>query len=259
MLCIPLTAGEEYNNAIETALLNRRFSRSQGIFFYLDFMKILVVDDDDAVRSSIKTSLEAESYAVDEEIVGDRGLYRAKTNDYDLVILDDILPGKHGLEICRELREYGKTMPILLISGQSDVDRRVLLLNDGADDYVTKPFSHTELNARVRALLRRPTTACATSLRVGNLVLDTAGYCARRGESKITLTSKEFSLLEYLMRHAGSVVTHGMIFEHVWNADGDPCSNAIMTHIGNLRRKIDVPGQRALIRTVPGRGYVMEG
>jgi DNA-binding response OmpR family regulator len=221
-------------------------------------MKILVVDDDDGMRFSIKASLETECYAVDVESDGNRGLYQAKTNDYDLVVLDDILPGRHGSEICRELREYGKTMPILLISGKSDVDRRVLLLNDGADDYVTKPFSFVELNARVRALLRRPPVLCDKDLRVGDLVLDTARYCARRGESKIALTSKEFSLLEYLMRHAGSVVTHGMIYEHVWDMSADPCSNAIMTHIGNLRRKIDAPGWRALIHTIPGRGYIME-
>jgi DNA-binding response OmpR family regulator len=185
-------------------------------------------------------------------------LYKAKTNNYDLVVLDDILPGKHGSQICRELREGGKTMPILLVSGKSDVDRRVMVLNDGADDYVTKPFSHLELNARVRALLRRPPTTCGTVLRIGDLVLDTAAFRVQRGGAKIVLTAKEFSLLEYLMRNAGTVVSHQTLFEHVWNGDADQCSNAIMTHIGNLRRKIEVPGGRTLIRTVPGRGYVLE-
>jgi DNA-binding response OmpR family regulator len=221
-------------------------------------MKILVVDDDDGIRSSIKASLEAECYSVDVLGDGDRGFYQAKTNDYDLVVLDDILPGKHGAEICRELRSCGKMMPILLISGKSDVDRRVMLLNDGADDYVTKPFSFVEFNARVRALLRRPPAACGTVLCVGDLTLDTVGYFARRGKSKITLTSKEFSLLEYLMRHAGSVVLHQTLLEHTWDSGADQCSNAIATHIGNLRRKIDFPGRPTLIRTVPGRGYFME-
>lgn len=226
--------------------------------FYFTFMKILVVDDDDAVRSSIKTSLEAESYAVDEEAAGDRGLYKAKTNDYDLVVLDDILPGKHGLEICRELRECGKTMPILLISGESDVDRRVSLLNDGADDYVIKPFSFVELNARVRALLRRPPVACGALLQADDLVLDTNKYRVERAGLEIALTPKEFALLEYLMRHMGSVVSHQTLFEHVWDGSADQCSNAIMTHIGNLRRKIDAQGRRTLIHTVPGRGYRVE-
>jgi DNA-binding response OmpR family regulator len=222
-------------------------------------MRILIVEDQEETARMVKEKLEAERYAVDVEHDGERGLYRARTNDYDLILLDNVLPGKTGPEICRALREYKATMPILILSAQSEIERKVGLLDGGADDYLTKPFSLRELSARVHALLRRPRdTMEDVELTIHDLSLNRTTYSAIRGTRPITLAPKEFSLLEYLMKNSGTVVSRQMILEHVWDKDGDPFSNTIEAHIANLRRKIDRNAKVKLIQTIPGRGYMIK-
>lgn len=221
-------------------------------------MKILVVEDQEETAETLKNKLEAECYAVDVEHDGEKAFYRAKTNHYDLILLDNMLPGKDGDQICKELREYKMAMPILILSGQNEIERKVDLLNCGADDYLTKPYSYTELAARVKALLRRPASIeDPATLSVGDLVLDRAMFSATRGKRIIKLTPKEFSILEYFMKHPGKVVTRGMLLDHVWDDSADPLSNSIETHVTNIRKKIDCGGKRKLIHTIPGRGYTM--
>jgi DNA-binding response OmpR family regulator len=220
-------------------------------------MRILLVEDNSETAATLKQKLESEYYAVDVEGDGDRGFYRARTNDYDLILLDNMLPGKSGDEICAGLREYKMTTPILILSAQSETDRKVTLLNCGADDYITKPYSSTELVARVKALLRRPKDIESEKISVADLILDKTAYSASRGGKRISLTPKEFMLLEYLMKHCGKAVTRGMLLEHVWDDSGDPFSNTIETHIMNLRKKIDRGHAQKLIHTIPGRGYMI--
>lgn len=219
-------------------------------------MRILVVEDHEETASSLKRKLEAECYAVDVERDGDRASYRARTNEYDLILLDNILPGKNGDTICRELREYKMTAPILVLSGQTEIERKIGLLNCGADDYITKPFSYNELNARIKALLRRPRIAETPVLTIGSLAIDRASFTVRRGARTIHLTPKEFAILEYFMKNPGRVLTRGAILDHVWNDSADPLSNSIETHVANVRKKIGQKGKRQFIRTVPGRGYL---
>jgi two-component system, OmpR family, response regulator len=220
-------------------------------------MRILVVEDQEETAAVLKRKLEAECYAVDVENDGDRGFYRARTNDYDLILLDNGLPGKGGYEICSELREYKMTTPIMILSVQSEIEDKVALLNCGADDYLAKPYAFSELSARVKALLRRPQTIEGKTLVVDGLSLDRGTYSFTFNESVTYLTPKEFMLLEYLMKHAGKVVSRGDILEHVWDDSADPFSNSIETHIMNLRKKIDRRNKDAFIHTVPGRGYIV--
>ena len=219
-------------------------------------MRILVVEDHEETAFSLKKKLEAECYAVDIEHDGGRASYRARTNDYDLILLDNVLPGKNGDEICKELRGYKMTAPILVLSGQTETERKIGLLNCGADDYLTKPFSYRELSARVGALLRRPRPVETLLLSAGDLVLDRGSFSVRRGTRAIRLTPKEFAILEYFMKHPGIVLTRGAILDHVWNDSADPLSNSIETHIANLRKKIGGRGKQAVIRTLPGHGYM---
>jgi DNA-binding response OmpR family regulator len=221
-------------------------------------MRILIIEDEPTFGKVLKENLEAEAYAVDIEVDGERGLYRARTNEYDAIVLDDILPGKRGYEICRELRSEGSTTPIMLMSAQSEVETKVNLLNDGADDYLAKPFSFEEMAARLRALLRRSRDFRYGEIEVDDLVLDETSAAVVRAGQRIYLTSKEFAILRYLMRNAGRLASRAAILEHVWDDSGDPLSNMIETHIHNLRRKIDRPGLKKLIFTVSGRGYMLQ-
>jgi two-component system OmpR family response regulator len=221
-------------------------------------MRILVVEDNIETAATLKKKLEAECYAVDVEGNGERASYRARTNAYDLIVLDNVLPGKHGDEICRELRDYHMPVPILILSAQTELAQKIDLLNCGADDYLTKPFSYNELGARIKALLRRPAQIETPALTMGSLTLDRGTFSARRGDRAIRLTPKEFAILELFMKHPGKVLTRGAILEHVWDDSADPFSNSIETHITNLRKKIGPRNARPHIKTVPGHGYMLE-
>jgi len=221
-------------------------------------MRTLIIDDDIEIQQFLKVNLEAECHAVDVAGDGHKGSYLARTNDYDLVILDNMLPHKCGAEVVSEIRNSGKEVPIIMLSVQKSTSEKIEILNRGADDYLTKPFSYEELRARIKAVLRRPKPMKAETLKLGDLMLDPSRQKAFRGQKEIYLTRKEFTLAEYLMKNRGSVVSRGMIMEHVWNANTDPFSNTIEAHILNLRKKIDRTNKSKLIRTVPGRGYMME-
>jgi DNA-binding response OmpR family regulator len=221
-------------------------------------MRILIVEDETMLAKNLKATLEAQHYAVDVECDGEKGLRSARTNNYDLILLDDILPGKSGSEVCKTLRANGKTTPILLISVQAETQKKIGLLNDGADDYLAKPFSYEEMSARVRALLRRPKTWEKEVVSVDDLEIDYVAGSVARGGKLIYLTAKEFALLFYLMKHQGKIVSRAMLFEHVWDGEGDFFSNTIEMHIRNLRRKIETKDLKKLIYTVPGRGYKIQ-
>jgi len=221
-------------------------------------MRILVIEDDPDVSSTIASCLTAESFAVDEAADGSEGFYLARLNDYDLVITDYLLPKKDGLELCADLRSLGKTMPILVVSVKSTVPDKVALLDHGADDYLTKPFSYDELISRVRALLRRPPQLEQSVITLGDITIDSARQVVRCGPDDIYLTRKEFSLLEYLAQRQGAVVSRSMLIEHVWNMERDLFSNTIEAHILNLRKKLGARTSAKLIHTVPGRGYKIE-
>jgi DNA-binding response OmpR family regulator len=221
-------------------------------------MRILVVEDEEGIASFLKAGLESEYFAVDIAEDGEKGSYLARTNEYDIIILDNMLPIKNGQEVCDDIRKSGKTTPIIMLSARSELGIKVDLLNRGADDYLTKPFSLEELLARIRALLRRPTALSSEVLSTDTLVVDTKQHSVKRGEKEIYLTKKEFMLLELLLKKKGTVVSRGTIMEHVWDMNVDPFSNTIESHILNLRKKIAIKGERELISTLPGIGYKIE-
>lgn len=221
-------------------------------------MRILVIEDEPEIRGFLTSSLQSENFAVDSADNGEQGSYMARINEYDVILLDYMLPKKTGLEVCTEIRAAGKKMPIILLSVKNGVHDKVTLLNAGVDDYMTKPFSFDELMARIRALFRRPNEMESDVLTVADLKLDRARHKVHRGKREIYLTRKEFSLLECLMRHKGIVLTRGIIMEHVWNVESDPFSNTIEAHILNLRKKIEGVRGRRLIFNVPGRGYKID-
>jgi DNA-binding response OmpR family regulator len=218
-------------------------------------MRALVIDDEKGVRETLAENLRTRCFAVDTAEDGTEGSYMARTNEYDIIILDNMLPEKNGITVCEEVRKTGRTTPIIILSVLSDPWRKVDLLNAGADDYMIKPFSFEELMARIRALLRRPLTIEGDVIIIDTLSLDTKQQTVKREEAGIYLTRKEYMLLEYLMRNRGSVLSRAMIMEHVWDMTSDPFSNTIESHILSLRKKVDKPHQQKLIHTVPGRGY----
>lgn len=218
-------------------------------------MKILIIEDEKNIADFLKKSLGTASFVVEIADDGEKGLYAARTNEYDLIVLDNILPKKTGLEVCRELRREGCAIPIIILSVRSEASKKTELLNAGADDYLIKPFSFEELLARIRALLRRPKKIQGEIIKVDDLTLDAQKHAVWRGRKEVYLTRKEFMLLEYLMRNEDIVLSRGMIMEHVWDMHVDPFSNTIEAHILSLRRKIDLPGKKKLIHTVPGIGY----
>lgn len=220
-------------------------------------MRILIIEDDADLQLALASALEAAAFAVDKASDGERGSYLARINDYDLVVLDFMMPKKNGDQVCREIRAAGKEMPILMLSVRDGADQKATLLNEGVDDYLGKPFSTEELMARIRALLRRPKRIESPVIMLGNITIDGNRQTVYCGSKHVYLTRKEFSLLEYLARNRGLVVSRGMLLEHVWNMDSDPFSNTIEAHIVNLRKKLG-PGGRKLIATIPGRGYRIE-
>lgn len=222
-------------------------------------MRILAVEDDHKIASAIKRGLSQESFAVDVEYDGEAGFGAASTLPYDLIILDRMLPGMDGIELCKKLREQSIHTPVIMLTAKSNVSERVEGLNAGADDYLPKPFSFEELLARIRALLRRPKEAQSDELKVGDLTLNTLSFSVSRGGKPIQLSSKEFALLEYLMRNTGRVLSKENIIEHVWDFDSDILPNNVEVYVGYLRNKVDKPFKTPLIHTVRGFGYKIEG
>lgn len=218
-------------------------------------MRILIVDDDRRLVGIIRRGMLEEGYAADVAYDGEEGGYLAEINPYDLIILDIMMPKKDGVEVCRNLRAKGINVPILMLTAKDAVEDRVKGLDAGADDYLVKPFAFNELAARVRALLRREAKTKSPELRVGDLVLNTVTRQVRRGDREIELTTKEYAILEYFMRHPNAVITRTMIEEHAWDYDFDSFSNLVDVYIRRIRRKIDRDGEESLIQTVRGAGY----
>ena len=216
-------------------------------------MKILIIEDEKEISDFLKKSLEAEFFTIDVANDGEKGLSLSNMNDYDLIILDYILPKKDGKEICLEIRK-NKNVPIIMLSVKSDTLTKIDILDLGADDYITKPFSFNELRSRIKAILRRPRKMQNPILQIKNLSLDTNRHLLKNGPEEIKLTKKEFMLLELLMRKKNEIVSRGTIMEHVWDIHADPFSNTIETHIRSLRRKIENNGEK-LIYTISGSGY----
>lgn len=222
-------------------------------------MRILIVEDEHKIAQALKRGLEQEHYAVDLAFDGEEGFVTAEAENYDLIILDRMLPGKDGLTVCQDLRKNNNHTPVLMLTAKDQVRDRVNGLDAGADDYLIKPFSFEELLARMRALLRRPHEAINTVLEVADLKLDPATYMASRDGKKISLSSKEFALLEYLMRNTGRVLSKDMIMSHVWDFDADILPNTVEVYVGYLRNKIDKPFKTPnLIHTRRGFGYTLE-
>jgi len=222
-------------------------------------MRILLVEDNQEIINFLKPSLEEAFFVIDVVKDGYQGSFLARTNNYDLIILDYKLPKKDGKQICIEIREAKKTTPILMLSVIADTKKKVEILNAGADDYLTKPFSLNELLARINALLRRPQEIEEDILKIDDLILDLKRNKVTRGKVEVYLTKKEYMLLKYLLRNHGLVLSRGMIMEHVWDINADPFSNTIEAHILSLRKKISLNRERKkLIYTVPGRGYKID-
>ena len=221
-------------------------------------MRVLVVEDDPKLLASIRQGLKELGLAVDGAPDGRLGLDLALGGDYDALILDVMLPGMSGLDLLRELRSRRSATPVLILSARSSVEDRVRGLDLGADDYLPKPFSFQELLARLRAITRRPAVEPATTLTAGDLELDSVHREVRRAGRPIELTSKEFALLEYLMKRKGVVLTRAMILDHVWDLDYDGGSNLVEVYINYLRKKVDQGADVKLIQTVRGSGYVLK-
>jgi len=220
-------------------------------------MRILVVEDEKKIASFIKRGLKEEGYAVDTAGDGEEGYRLVCENDYDVILLDLMLPRLDGVSLCRRIREDGVQTPIIMLTAKSAVADKVTGLDAGANDYLTKPFAFEELLARIRVVLRTPGQP-ATKLQVADLTLDLLTHTVTRAGREIALSAKEFSLLEYLMRNAGTVVTRTMIAEHVWDIDFDTSTNVIDVYINYLRNKVDAGHETKLIHTVRGRGYMLK-
>ncbi len=220
-------------------------------------MRILIVEDEKKVAGFIKKGLEEETYAVDAAHDGEEGFHLASMNQYDMIILDLMLPNMDGLEVLTRLRDKKINTPILLLTAKDAIEDKVTGLNKGADDYLTKPFAFSELLARVRSLLRGGQADTKTELKVGDLSLDLVSHKVNRKGEEIELTGKEYSLLEYFMRNEGKVLTRTMIAEHVWDYNFDTFTNVIDVYVNHLRKKIDKQYPAKLLHTLRGVGYVM--
>jgi heavy metal response regulator len=221
-------------------------------------MKILLVEDEKKVASFIKRGLEEEHFTVDVAYDGESGEFMALTSEYDLIILDILLPKKNGFEVLKSLRANGIQTPILILTAKGSIDDKVEGLNSGADDYLTKPFAFAELIARIRSLLRRTSSEKSNIIKVADLEFDTVKHIAKRGEKIIELTAREYSLLEYFMRNKGRVLTRTMIAEHIWDYHFDTGSNIIDVYVRRLREKIDEGFPKKLIHTIRGVGYIIK-
>jgi heavy metal response regulator len=221
-------------------------------------MRILIVEDEKKVAAFIKKGLEEETYAADVASDGEEGLHLGEQNPYDLIILDLMLPKINGLDILSHLRAKKIKTPILLLTAKDSVEDKVEGLNQGADDYLTKPFAFSELLARIRVLLRRGKAETKTTLKIADLTLDLVSHKVNRGNEEIELTGKEYSLLEYFMRNQEKVLTRTMIAEHVWDYNFDTFTNVIDVYVNHLRKKIDKNFPAKLLHTLRGVGYVMK-
>ncbi|MGB7727138.1 MAG: response regulator transcription factor [Candidatus Acidiferrum sp.] len=220
-------------------------------------MRLLLVEDDSRIAHFVARGLQEQAYAVDVVANGDDALYQVEINDYDVIVLDVMIPGKDGFATCRGIRSLGKRMPILMLTARDAVDDRIRGLDSGADDYLTKPFEFGELLARLRALLRRPRDLRPSQILVGDLELDTASQTAKRGNRSISLTAKEYALLEFLARNANRVIGRSEIAEHVWDESFDPFSNLIEVYVNRLRRKLGEEDGKPLLQTRRGSGYIL--
>ena len=221
-------------------------------------MRILVVEDEQRMANVIAKGLRESSYAVDVAEDGDAALYQASINDYDLIVLDVLLPRRDGFEVCRALRARGNSTPILMLTARATVDDRVSGFDAGADDYLTKPFSFREFLARVRALLRRDSQLRPDVYQLDDLIVDSASHRVSRAAREIELTAKEYALLEFLARRTGQLVSRTEIAAHVWDDSFDPFSNTIEVYMNRLRKKIDDAHTVKLLHTRRGEGYILE-
>jgi DNA-binding response OmpR family regulator len=218
-------------------------------------MRLLLVEDNKRLSDSLRLTLEDDGYAVDVAYEGLDGEEMGLMDIYDILILDLMLPGKDGIEVCKALRNKRVRTPVLMLTARDALEDRVLGLDSGADDYLVKPFEVDELRARVRALLRRESAAKTGILQIGDLLLDPATHTVKRGDQPIDLTAKEFSLLEYMMRHPNHLITREMAEEHLWSYENIVASNVVDVYIRRLRRKIDDPFEIKLLETLRGAGY----
>ena len=218
-------------------------------------MRVLVAEDEPKMAGLIRRGLTEEGYAADVAATGDDALWMAEATDYDVIVLDVLLPGTNGFDVCRQLRKGGTWAPILMLTARDSVDDRVAGLDAGADDYLTKPFSFAELLARLRALVRRPALERPTVLEVGDLRLDPATHQAWRGETELELSTKEFRMLEVFMRRPGDVLSRLYLLEHCWDYGYENRSNVVDVYVRYLREKIDRPFGQQSIETVRGAGY----
>jgi len=220
-------------------------------------MRILLVEDDRRIVRFVAKGLREQAYAVDVTGDGDDAFYKVSINDYDAVILDVMIPGRDGFQVCRDMRSAGIAVPVIMLTARDTVQDRITGLDSGADDYLIKPFAVTELLARLRALLRRGQVVRPATIRIADLLLDTRAQSATRSGRELSLTSKEYALLEYLAREGGRVVSRAEIAEHVWDENFDPLTNLIDVHINRLRRKVDNGFSTKLIHTRRGAGYIL--
>jgi two-component system copper resistance phosphate regulon response regulator CusR len=221
-------------------------------------VRVLFVEDDQRIANLVARGLREKAYAVDVADSGPRAVQQLGVNNYDIVILDVLLPGKSGFEVCEEIRKTGNTVPVLMLTARDAVDDRVRGLNCGADDYLTKPFAFEELLARLRALLRRSWQVRPSRIVIADLEIDTVSQRVWRAQKRIVLTAKEYALLEYLATEKGKVVGRAEIAEHVWDETFEPFSNSIEVYIRRLRNKIDTGYDLHLIRTRRGAGYILD-
>ena len=223
-------------------------------------MRILLVEDQPDAARMLAKGLREHAYAVDIAADGDAAVYQSSITDYDAVVLDVMLTGASGLHVCRELRRRGSPVPVLMLTARDAVEDRIAGLDSGADDYLAKPYDFGELLARLRAVIRRGARPPVPEIiEVGDLRLNTGSRQVQRSNHPISLTAREYALLEYLAHRAGSVVSRADIAEHVWDEHYDPLSNVIDVYVQRLRRKVDLPGQESLIRTRRGEGYQLRG
>ncbi len=221
-------------------------------------MRILLVEDELKMARALRRGLEQEGHSVDMSADGDEALARAVESEYDVIVLDVMLPGRDGFSVCRELRARGRWAPVLMLTARDAVEDRIRGLDAGADDYLVKPFAFGELLARLRALVRRGASERPPVITVGDVALDPAAHTVARDGRLVELSAREFSLLEFLMRHPGEVVSRTRILEQVWDVNYEGFSNVVDVYVGYLRRKLEQPFGRPLIRTVRGVGYALE-